>query len=454
MTSTSVVRGKLARRRVLAAIGSAVALGLALGPGGPAAAAPSAPADGNTFLVVADAAAAAAHVLRASDLRRTGSLDDIDIDVHAGTVPLPDGRVILADEHGTVHAVRISRAGRPRVERSAAIPTGGREWAGAAWAAVDPSLRYYGITSAYENSPDQTVTIVDLHTFAVRQLPVTVDKVGDDYTEVQVTFGGRPTQIVTAAGGKFQTFPLADVLASRVPAATSSAPLGAANHGSAVSRHGDRHFSTTADGIDGVALKATELVTPVSVAYSTTRNIVQVYRPRWSADDRTMWGSAAEDTGLAPAQWADQRNHVHVLDTSTASSTLTKLPDGLPGRLALSPRYAAVTTVSPQGDTTTLIDADPRSPTYRRVVGTVALAPLAKAPVEGRPAAGAESRATAIAPDGRIAFVTSGGEGRVTAIDTRTRSVAGTTGVPTSLTGGGHLTVVQLGASVTDLVAR
>ncbi|MCA2211614.1 hypothetical protein [Jidongwangia harbinensis] len=452
MTSTST-SWLVPRRRALAAIGSAVILGLTVAPSGTAAAAPAAAGRG-AFLVAADAAAGAVHVLRASDLRRTGSLDDLDVDVHAGTVPLPDGRVILADEHGTVHAVRLDRAGRPRIERSVAIPTAGRTWAGAAWAAVDPSLRYYGITSAYEDSADQSVTVVDLHTFAVRQLPVEVDRVGGAYTEVQVTFGGRPTQIVTAAGGKFRTFPLADVLAGRVPAATSSAPLGDGNHGPLGSRRGDRHFSTTADGVDGVALPATTLVGRTSVAYSATRAIVQNYRPRWGADDRTVWGSVAEDTGLAPEQWAEQRNHVHTLDTSTARSGLTKLPDGLPGRLALSARYAAVTTASPQGDVTTLIDADPRSATYRRVVGTVALAPLAKGPVEGRPPAGAETRATAITPDGAKAFVTSGGEGRITAIDTRTRSVHRTARVPTPLTAGGHLTVVQFGAPVTDLVAR
>jgi len=405
------------------------------------------------FLVAADPAAEALHVYRISDLRRTGSLEDIEVDTHAGTVPLPDGRVLLVDEQANVHAVRISAAGRPTVERTVAIPTGGREWAGAAWAAIDPSLRYYGVTSGYEDSGEQTVTVVDTRTFTAHSLPVQVQPVDGEFSEVQVTFGGRPSQVVVAAGGLFQTFPLAEVLAGRTPAATSSAALGAGNHGPLVSRAGDRHFSTTADGVDGAALPGSRLTGATRVPYSTTRDVVANYRPRWAADDRTVWGSASESTGLAPEQWADTRNVVHVLDTAAARSTLTRLPDGLAGRLALSSRYAAVTTLSPEGDVTTLVDADPRSATYRRVVGTVALRPLPRGPVAGRPPAGTQSRATAITADGSYAVVTSGGEGRITLIDTARRAVVREVIAPTTLSGA-HLSVVQRGAPVTDLAAR
>jgi hypothetical protein len=324
-------------------------------------------------------------VYRVSDLRRTGSIDDLEMDTHAGTVALPDGRVLLVDQDANVHAVRISAAGKPFVERSVAIPTPNRDWAGAAWAAIDPSLRYFGVTSGYDNSADQTVTVVDTRTFTAHQLSVQVQPVGGKYSEVQVTFGGRPSQVVVAAGGLFQTFPLADVLAGRTVAATSSAPLGAGNHGPVVSRSGDRHFSTTADGVDGAGLPGSRLTGPTSVPYSTARDVVLNARPRWAADDRTIWGSASENTGLAPEQWADNRNVVHVLDTAASRSALTRLPDGVAGRLALSSRYAAVTTLSPEGDVTTLLDSDPRSATYRRVVGNVALRPLKRGPVPAGP---------------------------------------------------------------------
>ncbi len=443
------------RRRALACVGAAV-IGLTLSaavPAGATAAPVSSAHDRATFLIAADPTAQALHVYRAADLERTGSLDGVEVDVHAGTVPLPDGRVLLVDEEANVHAVRISAAGRPRVERTVAIPHGDRRWNGAAWAAIDPSLRYYAVTSAYEDSPDQTVTVVDTRTFRAYRLPVTVDEVDGDYTEVQVSFGGRPTQIVTAAGGAFRTYPLADVLAGRTPEATSSAPLGRDNHGPVVSRSGDRHFSTTRDGIDGAALPGRRLVAPTSVPYSLKRDVVQAWRPRWAADDRSIWSSVSEEAGLEPEQWADTRNDVHVLDTAARRSTLTRLPDGLPGRLALSTRYAAVTTQSAEGDTTTLVDADPRSSTHRRVVGTVALPALAGGPVDGTPADGAATRATAITPSGDLAFVTAGGEGRIMQIDTRLRRITRTVTAPTALRDV-HLSVIRLGAPVTDLIAR
>jgi hypothetical protein len=454
--SSSSLTSPTTRRQLLGAAAAAAAVALTLGAASPAAAGERVanPAAGaGTFLVAADPAAEALHVYRVSDLRRTGSLEQIEVDTHAGTVALPDGRVLLVSEDAKVHTVRISAAGRPTVERTVAIPSANREWAGAAWAAIDPSLRYFGVTSGYEDSPDQTVTVVDTHTSTAHQLPVKVDQVDGKYSEVQVTFGGRPGQVVVAAGGQFRTYPLADVLAGRTPTATSSAPLGAGNHGPVVSRSGDRHYSTTADGVDGAALPGSRLTNPTSVPYSATRNVVANHRPRWAADDRTVWGSASEDTGLAPEQWADTRNVAHVLDTSTSRSTLTRLPDGVAGRLALSARYAAVTTLSPEGDVTTLLDADPRSASYRRVVGTVALPALARGPVAGRPTAGTQSRATALTPDGSHAIVTSGGAGRLILIDTARRAVVREVNAPTPLSGA-HLTVVQHRSPVTDLVAR
>jgi YVTN family beta-propeller protein len=56
-------------------------------------------------------------------------------------------------------------------------------------------------------------------------------------------------------------------------------------------------------------------------------------------------------------------------------------------------------------------------------------------------------------PDGRYAFVTHGGDGKVSVVDTERLSVQQVR-VPTALRGGGYITAVQKGAEPVDLMAR
>ncbi len=174
------------------------------------------------------------------------------------------------------------------------------------------------------------MTLVDLRTFAVHQIQVTVaPDTSGNIAETQVYLAGRPLQLVVTTGGTFQTRPVADIVAGRTPAVTSTAPVGVGTHGPVVSRDGDRVFSTTVDGFDGASISGATLGSTRSVAYSATRNVVQNYRPGLAADGRTVWGAVTEDTGLTPAQWTDTRNNVNTIDTTTFRSSLIRLPDGV-----------------------------------------------------------------------------------------------------------------------------
>ncbi|GEM_PF-4483660 len=77
----------------------------------------------------------------------------------------------------------------------------------------------------------------------------------------------------------------------------------------------------------------------------------------------------AEDTDLSSQTWADTRNDVNTIDTATFTFSLLRLPNGSASRLALSIMYAGLVTQHPDGDPLTLIDADPASATYHRIVG-------------------------------------------------------------------------------------
>ena len=82
------------------------------------------------------------------------------------------------------------------------------------------------------------------------------------------------------------------------------------------------------------------------------------------------------------------------------------------------------------------------------------LAPLSNGPVADQPPTGREARFVAVTPDGRYAFATHGGDGKISVIDTATLSVTKVLELPTALRGGGYITAVQPGAPIVDLIAR
>ena len=458
-TDSSATAGSRPHPRLLRAFGVLGALALSLtGLEHPAASAGEGhlKATPSEYLIAADPAAEEVYVYRTSDMRRTGQLDDVKLGSHVGTLQLPDGRLLMVDDaHAKVLAVSLNADGKPRIVASVAIPQGDRPWQRAGWAAADPKLRYLAVGSDYEGAASQTVTLIDLHTFAAHQItvPLTPNAAGA-YAETQVYLAGRPLQLVVTTGGAFQTFPVAPILAGGSPAPTSSAPLGLNNHGPVVTRRGDAVLSTTADGFSRAALPGATLTGATSASYSTTRNVVQNYRPRLAADNRTVWGAVAEDTGLPASAWQDTRNDVSITDSMTLRTMLVRLPDGNPSRFALSRTYGAVATQHPDGDTVTLLDTDPASGTYRRIVGTVALAPLSGGPTPGNPIAGTQGRFVTASLGGNRVYVSNGGDGSITVIDTASRRAVRTILTPTALPAGGYLTTVRAGTPVTDLIAR
>jgi len=161
--------------------------------------------------------------------------------------------------------------------------------------------------------------------------------------------------------------------------------------------------------------------------------------------------------GRSPGRWPRQSSgptpDIHVLNLKTLEAHRFPLGYGIVPRFALSKTFAVFVTVHPDGDALHLLDVRPRSATYLKLVGTVALEPLSNGPVAGQPTTGREARFVGVTPDGRYAFATHGGDGKISIIDTATLSVEQVV-VPTALTGGGYITAVQAGARVVDLMAR
>ena len=88
-------------------------------------------------------------------------------------------------------------------------------------------------------------------------------------------------------------------------------------------------------------------------------------------------------------------------------------------------------------------------------MGTVALSSPTNGPVAGEVADNSVAHFLTLAPRDDAAFVTTGGDGQITRIDTRLRRATKTVSVPTALHEGGYLTVIESGGKpLTDLVAR
>ncbi|MGH3872592.1 MAG: hypothetical protein ACRDSR_13975 [Pseudonocardiaceae bacterium] len=163
--------------------------------------------------------------------------------------------------------------------------------------------------------------------------------------------------------------------------------------------------------------------------------------------------------GIA-TDWKDVRLDAHVTDLVTKTPRRVNVGTGATSRgFPVSQTYAVEPIIRPKvaggKDQLKIIDVRPGSPTYLQIVRTVDLEQMTKGPEDGiAPAYPTyERRFAAITPDGRYAFVTRGGDGKIDMVDTATGAVT-TVNAPTSLTGGGHITAFQVGRTPWDLSGR
>ena len=447
-----VDRRRTRRRRTVVALAAVAAIAVGASP---ATAGATAEVSADRHLLVADPAAQRLYTYRVSDLRRTGQLDGVELAAHAGTVLLPDGRLLFVDdEQGQVVALTVDGRGRPTVQQRIDIP-GERPWEGAVWAAVDPGANYFAVTSGYDESPEQTVTVVDLFDYSVGQLPVTLDRnAAGGFDELHVWLAGQPLQVVVSTGGRLRSYGLQEVMAGRSPAETSSAPAGPGTHGPVLSRDGDRLLVTTTEGVDRVRIVGDQLRDHRTIPYPGPGPLLQNYRPRLAQDGRTLYGPISRVEGLRPEQWAQTSNRLHTVDLTTETARTAPLPAGIVGRSAQSARHALFPVIGGQQDTAAFVDVDRSSPQFRSVVRSVRLQPLTKGPRPGTASAGTERRSAAITTRGDRGFVSHGGDGLISVVEPGRAAVRQTVRTPTPLRGGGYLVVVEPGRALVDVLAR
>ena len=407
------------------------------------------------FLLVAELADGkeSIHAYSLPDLRHTGQLDGVKLGNHVGALALRDGRVITTDDKNQqVIAVRMDAAGKPTIANRVAADLG----TGGVWGCGDADLRYLAIASGREGTAPQVANVVSLSDFTNTPLEVPMNVIDGASEELHPAVAGNPLHLFAGVGGEVRAYPLDAVLARRAPAPVASVTINTGSHGPVVSHTRGVLYITAAagTGFDGVMTQApfarTELI-PWDIGDRTTgRNS----RPRLSPDGRYIYGAIARTEPAGAELWATREVDLQAVDLETRSPRRTVLTTGIVSRFQISRRYALFANVTAAGDFAILVDVEPGSSTFQQVVARIALPRLTNGPVAGQPTTGKEAHASAITPDGKWAFVSHGGEGKVSVIDTAQKRVVGTIRTPTTLAGGGYLFALQPGSAPLESCMR
>lgn len=422
----------------------------------------SAPAMGRlgSFVMVADPIEARVFFYSVPKLRFLGELpialgNAAGSPPHAGTIGLVDGRILMASERTQeILAVSLNTAGEPAVDARVSATLGET----GPWSAVDPKSRYFVLGSGLDGSDTQIVNLVNLETFENTQAEI--ELTGDG--ELHPYLVGNPLTLVLADGATVRSFAIADLLDGPPYTPTSTLEVGQGGHGNVFSSKTKRVALSTRAGLDIIDIlcpKSMEAETScvfgerVTVPWDVDgRSGGQNARPRLLNDGRTAMGAI----GVAPPDplaWPDTDQDVHVVDMKTRTAHRFDLGNGVAARFSSSNRFAVFSLVHPDGDRLRLLDVRSSSASYLEFIGDAPLTAMTNGPVAGQPLAGKERRFVGATPDGHFAFVTHGGDGVVSMVNTATLEVTEFT-VPTALSGGGYVAGFRRGVKPVDLMGR
>ncbi|MFI6510422.1 hypothetical protein ACIBCT_22690 [Streptosporangium sp. NPDC050855] len=437
-------------------LGTAAVLALGLVPALPATAASS-----GSRLVVADAAADRLYVYAVPSHRLLATFTGRTFADHTGMLPLKDGRVLFVDEANR-QLVALQTSGSPRIVGTAPLPEG--EFT---HLAADPSGRHAVVAAAEEHDHEEeeaskerqeaakatkaeeaeeedghgTLTVVDLRTYGAWTAEIHTGHPG-------VAFGEGTVVHRNDADNTFETYPIADIVAAGGGEVepTSTVPIGAGGHGEAYT--GGLVLSATNAGLDTARLTGGVLSPVRTVAWPATG---RAYYLRVSADGRRLAAYSSDESG---DDWQNWRHESFLVDPVTGSSVTAPLGTGFLFRHGLSDRHAGYVMQRPANDIVSFVKVRPGVPGYGTVSSTVTLPRLPGGPVVGTSPWSAQFRRIALQPNGSLAYVTGGGTGKITVISPDLGRVVGTINVPTSLDGGGAVTVVTPGADSVDKIGR
>lgn len=396
-------------------------------------------------LVVADADAQRLYVFDVNDWRQLTDIPDIQMADHPGFLPLSDGRLLFVDTLGNrLIIMRVNGVPTPFIERS--IPVLGQ----AAHLAVDPdgTNAVVSASSAYEDGRG-ALTIASLESERFEHVPLSTSEPG-------IAVLSDPLRVVhrNDAPPAFEMYALQD-LQAQLAEPIDVVPLGPAPHGEVVAHARDTIASAAANGINVVAFDAEGFGEQTVVPYTVgDADYGRAFYARLSGDGRFLYSYLRDDAGGATT-WENWRNDVYIVDLETQLAKRIPVGAGLVYRLGTCERLAAFTQYAPEGDSLHLLDADIASPTFQTITASVPLERLSLAPAAGEDVWASDAfRITALSSDCKYGFVTHGGNGKVSVVDTASSRVVRLLELPTPLVAGGYLVSMRSGQPLVDTIGR
>lgn len=432
------------------AAGSAGAAG-AGGTGGSGGAPSGVGADG--YLLAADLTAEVIYAYSLPDLTLTGKIENVLLGNHLGAIALEDGRVVTTDDKAKeIIAIQMDAHGVPAIVDRVSANIGKQ----AVWACGDSNLQYLAIASQHAGTTTQVANIVKLEDFSVTQFDVSMNEIDGKTEELHTFIAGQPLHLFASVGAEIRAYPLAAVLANGSPSAVSIA-VNPGSHGPVVAHQFGRLYISAAagTGLDGVSFEESPFARAQLIPWDVgTRSTGRNSRPRLSWDGRYVYGAITRAEPAGAENWAEREVDFHAADLQTQTASRVLLTTGIVPKFQLSNRYALLANLTDEGDFAILVDVDASGQGFHDVVARIPLAALSNGPVAGQATTGKESRSSGITPDGKWAFVTHGGDSKISVIDTSTRAVSATITTPTALAGGGYLFAVKPGTAPVDTCTR
>lgn len=441
-------------------------------------------------LIVADSSAEKLYVYTIPDFHLEATFDNLRAANEPGFLSLQGKRVLFINESGSsghthehddegeeeeieheeeeedaeneLIMLHMRLQGEPRIIGRA--PIGKAE---ANHLAIHPNHTYAAVGSG------NTLTLVDLRWWsATRYESVASLELASEETGVAI--GDNPSTVYVRriatdfSSGALDAYAIKDLLLGK-NSPTSEVPLDSSPHGEILTHRFNRFCSATDQGFECAEVIDGSVARSATVPYRLVTDSTQSERA-WTAalsQDQRFLYSNIERYPEGDFLWSQVENDAYIADLQT--NEVVRLPLG-PGWVTLGsyavaePHVALYAVTHPTGDTAYLIDANPQSPTFRQLLATIPLAPLRNNPntPERDPfSPGFQTRRVALTPDGRWGFVSHGGDGFVSVIDTTTKTVVQTLTLPTLLGdeealfhGGGRLIAVQPGSTLGDTISR